>query len=151
MVEDPWDGKPQVETFTSGPIDMGAGYNTLTITYYPASKMDDWLERLRDYYKTIEKQAGTLKFLFGDEGIKATNLMKIQIWREKAEKWDTFFEKPEARVKAVEKLLEAQDKLEAIRAYVEDCWLKGGVPIWVLERLDSILGTEHGKVLKVSE
>jgi len=38
----------------------------------------------------LKKKAETLTFLFGEKGVKTENLMKLQIWREKAEKWDSF-------------------------------------------------------------
>ena len=50
--------------------------------------------------------------------------------------------------KEYKELMEKAEKLEAVRAFVEDCWAKDGVPMWVLERLDSILGTKYGKILE---
>jgi len=38
----------------------------------------------------LKKKAETLTFLFGEKGVRTENLMKIQAWREKAEKWDSF-------------------------------------------------------------
>ncbi|GAH78277.1 unnamed protein product, partial [marine sediment metagenome] len=75
-----WEGKPKTRyeetTRTSG------------FDYYQVEEMDIWLEKLKAYYELIEKQAETLMFLFGDEGVKTENLMKLQIWRTKAEEYD---------------------------------------------------------------
>lgn len=53
-----WIKKPEHHSFTSGPIDMGGGYNTLTLIYYPKSEMDEWLElvkyRLNDLERVIK-------------------------------------------------------------------------------------------------
>ncbi len=98
----------------------------------------------------LKKKADILDFLFGEKGVRTENLMKLQIWREKAELWDQYaiYDNDKEEEILVKDLITAYEKLEAVRAYVEDCWLKGGVPIWVLERLDSILGTEYGKILE---
>ncbi|KKN39367.1 hypothetical protein LCGC14_0744010 [marine sediment metagenome] len=48
----------------------------------------------------------------------------LAIVEPKAENWDKFFEKPEARVKAVELLLENGKKLEAIKIQVIEPQLK---------------------------
>ena len=36
----------------------------------------------------LKKKGDVLDFLFGEKGVRTENLMKLQIWREKAERYD---------------------------------------------------------------
>uniref|UniRef100_A0A6M3MBZ6 Terminase n=1 Tax=viral metagenome TaxID=1070528 RepID=A0A6M3MBZ6_9ZZZZ len=54
----------------------GSGAKT---PYYEQPAMDAYLE-------IIEKRAEVLSLLFGDEGVRTENLMKIQLWRDAKEK-----------------------------------------------------------------
>jgi len=40
----------------------------------------------------LKKKGDVLDFLFGEKSVRTENLMKLQIWREKAEKWDKYSE-----------------------------------------------------------
>lgn len=99
MTEDIWTEKPNI---------IPEGY------YYSASEMDVWLINLKAHYETIEKQAETLRLLFGDKGIKNENLMKIQVWQEKAEKLPIYVKQFQHMT---DHALELEDKLESTRKW----------------------------------
>jgi len=63
-------------------------------------------------YNVLKKKADILDFLFGEKGVRTENLMKIQIWREKAEKYD---ELVDIRRRLAGELLIADGKLEAVK------------------------------------
>lgn len=70
----------------------------------------------------LKKKGDVLDFLFGEKAIRTENLMKIQIWREKAEKWDQYaiYDNDKEEEILVKDLITAYEKLEDIRKWHED-------------------------------
>lgn len=96
-----------------------------------------------------KKQAETLRFLFGDEGVKTANLMKVQIWREKAERWDQYaiYDNDNEPKILVKDLITAYEQLEAVKTHLttwvsgHSDWQMGRMSQWKKE-LDEILEAE---------
>ncbi|MCK4698642.1 MAG: hypothetical protein KAT53_10140 [Dehalococcoidia bacterium] len=66
----------------------------------------------------LKKKGDVLDFLFGEKGVRTENLMKIQIWREKAELWDESWVRSfpsSARDQVLRRMMDAEQKLEAVR------------------------------------
>jgi len=109
---DPWDEKPKAVMS----MDTPSG----ELRYYSEGVMDARLEKAKVEYDLLKEHSGRwLHFVAVDypeinEPLSPQSLMEL---KEKAAKWDQFFEKPEARVRAVEILLENTKKLEAIRKW----------------------------------
>jgi len=72
-------------------------------------------------YEKLKKKADVLDFLFGEKGIRTENLMKLQIWREKAELWDQYaiYDNDKEEEILVKDLITAYEKLEAVKKLVE--------------------------------
>lgn len=89
----------------------------------------------------LKKKAETLTFLFGEKGVKTENLMKIQVWREKAEKWDQYaiYDNDKEEEILVKDLIAAYEKLEDVRNWHEDVEMDPDDRY----RLEKILETEE--------
>jgi len=72
-------------------------------------------------YNKLKKKADILDFLFGEKGVRTENLMKLQIWREKAERWDQYaiYDNDNEPKILVKDLLIAYENLEAVKKLVE--------------------------------
>lgn len=70
-------------------------------------------------YDKLKKKADILDFLFGEKGVRTENLMKLQIWREKAELWDQYaiYDNDNEPKILVKDLLIAYEKLEAVKGW----------------------------------
>ena len=69
-------------------------------------------------YEELKKKADILDFLFGEDGIRVSNLEKIQIWREKAELVDSLEDEITRRQEDTRLALKLQEQLEAVRDYI---------------------------------
>jgi len=72
-------------------------------------------------YNKLKKKADILDFLFGEKGVRTENLMKLQIWREKADLWDQYaiYDNEKEEEILVKDLITAYEKLEAVKKLVE--------------------------------
>jgi len=72
----------------------------------------------------LKKKAETLTFLFGEKGVKTENLMKIQMWREKAEKSDEYYramrEFQGRNSNQAHMIRDLKKKLEAVKVLLDD-------------------------------
>lgn len=132
MIKDIWEEMPK---FTDYGSVMWEEHGVAT---------EKWLKKLKVEYDDMKQT------LLSIEVVKVKVENEI---REKAGKWDKL-----ETSELLHDIIVNASKLEAVRAFAEDCWsdklkrpewrLEGGTPLWVLERLDSILGTKHGKILE---
>ena len=124
-MNDIWDEKPVVK-YNRGE-DMWKNPIRVPDHECYVQEMDAWLEKVRADYDYYVNLAAEFAELYANA-------------QEKAEKWDQFFEKPEARVRAVEILLEKGKKLEAIKTHREN--FRHSSYIEWLRELDKILEGE---------
>ena len=103
---DPWAGMPE-------PIHDWEG-GIYRKSYYDKDKVDSLHRDLKAHYITIERQAETLRLLFGDEGVKTKNLMKIQTWRTESDYWRELQEHPHFSGSNVERII-GQSELDVKR------------------------------------
>ena len=71
-------------------------------------------------YEKLKKKADILEFLFGEKGIRMENIMKLQIWREKADRFDQYaiYDNDKEEEILVKDLIIAYEKLEFVREFV---------------------------------
>ncbi len=92
----------------------------------------------------LKKKADTLTFLFGKKGVKTENLMKIQMWREKAERWDQYaiYDNDNEPKILVKDLITAYEKLEAVKTWLIKAKAEGRVSMNIGFSLGLVLGIE---------
>ena len=92
-------------------------------------------------YDKLRKKADILEFLFGEKGVRMENLMKLQIWREKADRWDQYaiYDNDKEEEILVKDLIIAYEKLGRIREFLRNAPLPPG------EALDEVLSIIDGE------
>ena len=77
-------------------------------------------------YKELKKKADMLDFLFGEDGIRVSNLEKVQIWREKAEQWEAINSFSEEKMQAIRNHFELLDSTLYPRAWYRELLILQG-------------------------
>lgn len=101
-------------------------------------------------YDKLRKKADILEFLFGEKGVRTENLMKLQIWSEKADLWDQYaiYDNDKEEKIPVKNLIEAYEGLEAVKKLVAKGPL---VNVDTLEECQLAVDDWLGKMMNVLE